>query len=149
MTREDGSLRDGRRATSSGTEGANGTGRSDGSDQTDASDRTNGTGGPDATGRTADAAVIAAARAWRAQDPDAETRAELDDLIDRAQAADPAALAELHSRFDTRLEFGTAGLRGELAAGPNRMNRVLVAQAAAGLAAYLLEREAHPSAVVG
>ena len=40
----------------------------------------------------------------------------------------------------TRLAFGTAGLRGELGAGSNRMNRVLVAQAAAGLAAYLLEK---------
>jgi phosphomannomutase len=93
--------------------------------------------------------VIEAARAWRAQDPDAETRAELDGLTADAEAGDADALAELHSRFDTRLEFGTAGLRGELAAGPNRMNRVLVSQAAAGLAAYLLEREAHPSAVVG
>jgi phosphomannomutase len=93
--------------------------------------------------------VIAAARAWIAQDPDAETRAELSQLTDEAAAGSQTALADLHSRFDTRLAFGTAGLRGEIAAGPNRMNRVLVAQAAAGLAAYLLEKKARPSVVIG
>ncbi len=93
--------------------------------------------------------LLDAARAWRDQDPDDETRAELDTLISDAEAGRAGALAALHSRFDSRLEFGTAGLRGELAAGPNRMNRVLVAQAAAGFAAYLLEREKSPSVVIG
>ncbi|MCS5716657.1 phospho-sugar mutase [Herbiconiux sp. CPCC 205763] len=78
-----------------------------------------------------------------AQDPDAETRAELASLLESVGSSDPAAVAELRSRFGERLAFGTAGLRGELAAGPNRMNRVLVGQAAAGLAAFLVER-AHP-----
>ena len=76
-------------------------------------------------------ALLAAANAWLAQDPDAETRAELTALI---EARDEAALRD---RFENRIGFGTAGLRGELGAGPNRMNRVLVAQAAAGIAAYL------------
>jgi phosphomannomutase len=93
--------------------------------------------------------VIDDAKAWRDQDPDEETRTELDALIADAGAGSDSALAHLHARFDTRLEFGTAGLRGELAAGPNRMNRVLVAQAAAGLAAFLLEREGSPSVVIG
>ena len=84
-----------------------------------------------------------AARAWLAQDPDPETRAELEAII---AAGDDTALA---ARFGGRLEFGTAGLRGELGAGPLRMNRVLVAQAAAGLAAYLRAREASPSVVIG
>jgi len=86
---------------------------------------------------------VDAARAWLAQDPDPETRAELEDILARG---DEAALA---SRFAGRLEFGTAGLRGELGAGPLRMNRVLVAQAAAGLAAYLRARGESPSVVIG
>lgn len=83
------------------------------------------------------------ALAWIDQDPDPETRDELQALLD---AGDDAEVAE---RFAGRLQFGTAGLRGELGAGPLRMNRVVVAQAAAGLAAYLREHEESPSAVVG
>ncbi|MHB1172440.1 MAG: phospho-sugar mutase [Lacisediminihabitans sp.] len=96
--------------------------------------------------------VIEQAAAWRAQDPDAETRAELDSLIADARAGSARAIAALHSRFDGRLAFGTAGLRGEIAAGPNRMNRVLVSQAAAGLGAYLLAKARAgvvPSVVIG
>src|SRR5690606_32623618 len=88
-------------------------------------------------------------RAWHDQDPDPETRAELDHLITDASGGVDRAVAELHDRFDARLAFGTAGLRGRIAAGPNRMNRVLVAQAAAGFAAFLREREKSPSVVIG
>lgn len=93
---------------------------------------------------------FAAARAWRDQDPDEATRAELDALIARA-AVDPEADRELAARFSGRLQFGTAGLRGPLGAGPMRMNRVLVAQAAAGLASYLHETSTRrdPVAVIG
>lgn len=94
-------------------------------------------------------ALIAAANAWLEQDPDAVTHTELEALIADASNGDEAAIAGLHHRFDTRLAFGTAGLRGELGAGPNRMNRVLVTQAAAGLAAYLLANEPSPSVVIG
>ncbi|WP_179559109.1 phospho-sugar mutase [Microbacterium sp. AK009] len=93
--------------------------------------------------------VIALARAWRDQDPDDETRAELDGLIARAEAGDDAADAELHDRFGARLAFGTAGLRGELGAGSNRMNRVLVAQAAAGLGAYVLAQAGGAAGAAG
>lgn len=86
--------------------------------------------------------VLAAARAWLAQDPDEVTRAELAALIAEAEAGDAAASADLADRFGARLAFGTAGLRGRLGAGSNRMNRVLVAQAAAGFAAYLTEKAA-------
>lgn len=95
------------------------------------------------------AAVIAAATAWRDQDPDESTRAQLDLVIADATAGDGAAIADLHDRFDTRLEFGTAGLRGAIGAGSNRMNRVLVGQAAAGFAAWLGSRESAPSVVIG
>ncbi len=77
--------------------------------------------------------------AWRAQDPDSATIAELDALIAAAAAGDAAAQAELDDAFAGPLTFGTAGLRGKLGPGPGRMNRVVVAQAAAGLARYLLD----------
>jgi len=103
--------------------------------------------------RGPDDVVLVAARAWLAQDPDEQTRAELRDLIDRNEQGDRAAAADLADRFAGRLAFGTAGLRGELGAGSNRMNRVLVAQAAAGLAAFVRERAADtdrtPTVVVG
>jgi phosphomannomutase len=94
-------------------------------------------------------AAIAQARAWMSQDPDPATRAELDALVARAESGAADAIADLTERFSGRLDFGTAGLRGALGAGPTRMNRVLVAQAAAGLAAYLLTRETSPSVVIG
>ncbi|MHB1064154.1 MAG: phospho-sugar mutase [Georgenia sp.] len=83
-------------------------------------------------------------RAWIDADPDPATREELTGLLARAESGDPedaaAARADLDSRFVGRLEFGTAGLRGALGAGPHRMNRAVVIQAAAGLAAFLAER---------
>ncbi|HJB64532.1 MAG TPA: phospho-sugar mutase [Candidatus Microbacterium pullistercoris] len=95
--------------------------------------------------------MIAAARAWLAQDPDPDTRAELTVLVERAERGDAEANAELAARFTGRLQFGTAGLRGALGAGPMRMNRVLVAQAAAGLARFLVDRSdgSAPTVVIG
>ena len=68
---------------------------------------------------------------WLAADPDPVTRAELGALID---AGDQAGIDD---RFGDRLRFGTAGIRGPMGAGPNRMNRVVVRQFAAALAEWL------------
>lgn len=90
-----------------------------------------------------DSALLVEARDWLDQDPDPATRGELSALLARVEVGDGEALADLNDRFAARLEFGTAGLRGELGAGPNRMNRVVVMRAAAGIAAWLGTRRRH------
>ena len=87
--------------------------------------------------------LLEQAKSWLAQDPDPVTRAQLEALIASGNEE------ELQKAFEPRITFGTAGLRGELGAGAARMNRVLVAQAARGIADYLLEREDFPSVVIG
>ena len=71
------------------------------------------------------------AEKWLLAEPDEDMRQELQALIDGSGQ-------ELDERFSGRLMFGTAGLRAEVGAGPNRMNRLVVRQAAAGLVDYLL-----------
>ncbi len=96
---------------------------------------------------TAETELIEQARAWAAQDPDEHTRAELEAIVAAAERGEDTDLAD---RFAGPLEFGTAGLRGALGAGPNRMNRVVVTRAAAGLAAYLKDTgHAGGSVVIG
>jgi len=81
--------------------------------------------------------------AWMADDPDEGDRAELAALLRAACEPDDGeetkrAVAELADRFAGRLEFGTAGLRGAVGAGPNRMNRAVVRETTAALASWLL-----------
>ncbi|WP_411284737.1 phospho-sugar mutase [Lapillicoccus sp.] len=94
-------------------------------------------------------------RGWIADDPDPATRAELTAVLAAAGGSDAAtagaAVADLADRFAGLLEFGTAGLRGALGAGPHRMNRAVVIRATAGLTAYLRDEGnvAKPTVVVG
>ena len=74
------------------------------------------------------------ARRWLAAEPDEDMREELESLLAGEDE-------DLSSRFGGRLQFGTAGLRAAVGAGPQRMNRLVVQQAAAGLVAYLLKAE--------
>lgn len=68
---------------------------------------------------------------WLSGDPDAETRAELQGILDRGD------LEALGARFSGPLTFGTAGIRGEVGAGPSRMNRAVVIRTTSGLATHL------------
>jgi phosphomannomutase len=81
--------------------------------------------------------LLARAKAWTSNDPDEAARAELTGVIEAATEGDAKAEADLADRFAGVLEFGTAGLRGVLGAGPNRMNRAVVLRATHGLATHL------------
>ncbi|MCO4761173.1 MAG: phospho-sugar mutase [Myxococcales bacterium] len=81
--------------------------------------------------------LIAQAHNFAAQDPERDSANELLAVIERAQAGDGAAADDLAERFADRLRFGTAGLRGRIEGGTNRMNRVVVMQAAWGLGQYI------------
>jgi len=80
--------------------------------------------------------------AWIREDPDPGDQDELRALLAASGRGDEpgrAARAELTDRFAGRLHFGTAGLRGQVGAGPNRMNRAVVRAATAALAGWLHE----------
>ena len=93
--------------------------------------------------------LVERAISWRDDDPDEVTRAELGGLLEAAASGDAGAGADLADRFVDMLQFGTAGLRGAMGAGPNRMNRSMVIHAAAGLTAYLQESSPEPLVVIG
>ena len=81
--------------------------------------------------------LLARAKTWIDEDPDPHTAEQLRELMAKFNAGDAEALHELKDAFAGTLEFGTAGLRGRLGPGSNRMNRTVVLRAAAGLASYL------------
>ena len=74
---------------------------------------------------------------WIADDPDPDTKLELQRVLAGAMAGDPAAVEDLADRMTGMLTFGTAGLRGPVRAGPNGMNRAVVIRATAGVAEWL------------
>lgn len=102
-----------------------------------------------------DPGLLERARAWQADDPDPRTAAELEHLITAAESGDERAGAELADAFDGPLQFGTAGLRGRMGPGSNRMNLAVVSRAARGLADVLLAElggggtETAPLVVIG
>lgn len=70
---------------------------------------------------------------WLRLDPNESTRKDVEHLWNNN------AVGELERRMRTRIEFGTAGLRGKMEAGWSRMNDLIVIQASQGLCAYVLD----------
>ena len=78
---------------------------------------------------------------WYAQQMPADMRAELE-LIQNAED-------EKKSRFGGELQFGTAGMRGIMGVGSNRLNRYTVRRAAQGMAAWLSTTDLPKKAAIG
>jgi phosphomannomutase len=77
---------------------------------------------------------VETAERWLADDPDPVTRRELKQLLDRG---DHDGINEC---FGASLTFEDGGLRGRMGPGPNRMNRVTVIRATAGLCRWLRQQ---------
>ena len=77
--------------------------------------------------------LLERAREWVKFDPNTQTSSEIQGLID---IKDGVALAKV---LGSRLAFGTAGLRGPMGGGYNRMNDLVILQTAQGLSRYLLK----------
>jgi phosphomannomutase len=92
---------------------------------------------------TVGAQLRTAVEAWLDDDPDERDQAELRALLNSGDGA------ELADRFAGRLTFGTAGLRGAIGAGPNRMNRAVVRAATAAVAGWLVDGGGTMDVVVG
>jgi phosphomannomutase len=70
---------------------------------------------------------------WLHEPYDSATRAEVEDLVKKGEAA-------VSDAFYTTLSFGTGGMRGLMGAGTARMNRYTVQRATQGLAKYLQQQ---------
>ncbi|HUH52635.1 MAG TPA: phospho-sugar mutase, partial [Microbacteriaceae bacterium] len=101
------------------------------------------------------AKALSAAEHWAVHDPDPQTKNEAIGLINLVTLGEPSAEEAIVAQFGERLAFGTAGLRGEIGAGPSRMNKMVVMQTSAALAKWLWNRSElgsasnPPSIVVG
>ena len=89
-----------------------------------------------------DQSLVQEVNAWIADDPDPSTAAQLQQWLDAGNEV------ELRASFNGFLQFGTAGLRGPIRPGPSGMNRAVVGRAAAGIVAYMKERNL-TSVVIG
>jgi phosphomannomutase len=89
-----------------------------------------------------DQSLVGEVQAWIADDPDPITASQLQQWLDTHNEA------ELHTSFNGFLQFGTAGLRGPNRPGPSGMNRAVVGRTAAGIVAYMKERNL-TSVVIG
>ena len=91
---------------------------------------------------------IAQMRVWMENVDDKELSAELAQMAANLEAGSVGAEAAVADAFFQDLEFGTAGLRGIIGAGTNRMNRYTVARATQGLADYLVAHFESPSVAI-
>ena len=89
-----------------------------------------------------DQSLVAEVQAWIADDPDPITASQLQQWLDTNNEG------ELRTSFNGFLQFGTAGLRGPNRPGPSGMNRAVVGRTAAGIVAYMRERNL-TSVVIG
>ena len=89
-----------------------------------------------------DQSLVAEVQAWIADDPDPITTSQLQQWLDTDNEV------ELRTSFNGFLQFGTAGLRGPNRPGPSGMNRAVVGRTAAGIVAYMCERNL-TSVVIG
>jgi len=89
-----------------------------------------------------DQSLVAEVQAWIADDPDPITASQLQQWLDTDNEV------ELRTSFNGFLQFGTAGLRGPNRPGPSGMNRAVVGRTAAGIVAYMKERNL-TSVVIG
>ncbi|MDO4665353.1 MAG: phospho-sugar mutase [Actinomycetaceae bacterium] len=93
--------------------------------------------------------LIKVAQEWAAADPDPATAQQILDLVAQVEAGDAEANTKLQSCFAGPLQFGTAGLRGQIGAGESRMNVAVVIRATYGLVQYLKSLVERPRVVVG
>lgn len=79
--------------------------------------------------------IVAKAKEYIAQEKDPQFRGEVEELLKDVKGN----FKELEDRFYQSLEFGTAGLRGIMGGGTNRMNPLNISKATQGLANYLIK----------
>ena len=78
--------------------------------------------------------ILTAACEYVTWDPNEETKAQI------ASYAAEMNITRLSGVLSSRLEFGTAGLRGPMGAGYNRMNDLVLLQTTQGICRYLVDQ---------